>query len=234
MVFGNVLVIGNSGVRKSTRINAVLGDDKAKTSAGTEGTTKELEIYTSTDKNVRFRIIDTIGFEPSFAKRHKAIGEVKKWSKRAAKDGDPDTNINIIWFCVDGTAKKLFPQSIASLAKATSLWESIPIVVVITKSYSQTERPENIEIVEKAFSGQKKQPSAIIPVVADKYVISETSVVPEDGIGELIDVTNRLLPEGKRAAEEDVATFKLKRKRAMAQGIIGTSSFRPRLTSIGT
>ena len=228
MAFGNVLVIGNSGVGKSTLINAVLGEDKAVTSSGTEGTTKELKIYTSTDENVQFRVIDTIGFEPSLVKRRKAIDAVKKWSKQAAKDGDPDTDINVIWFCVDGTAKKLFPDSIAALSKATSLWKSIPIIVVITKSYSQMERPENIAVVKKAFSGHKKQPSAIIPVVADEYVISETSVVPEDGIAELIDVTNRLMPEGKRAAEEDVAAFKLKRKRAMARGIIGT------FTALGT
>lgn len=42
---GNVLVIGNSGVGKSTLINAVLGEQVAKTSWGTEGTTKELKIY---------------------------------------------------------------------------------------------------------------------------------------------------------------------------------------------
>lgn len=47
MAFGSVLVIGNSGVGKSTLINAVLGEDQAKTSASTEGTTKRLEIYTS-------------------------------------------------------------------------------------------------------------------------------------------------------------------------------------------
>lgn len=44
---GNVLVIGNSGVGKSTLINAVLGEEKAKTGWGTEGTTNYLEIYES-------------------------------------------------------------------------------------------------------------------------------------------------------------------------------------------
>lgn len=45
---GNVLVIGNSGVGKSTLINAVLGEDaekKAVTGRGIKGTTTELEIY---------------------------------------------------------------------------------------------------------------------------------------------------------------------------------------------
>ncbi|WP_198031353.1 GTPase [Jeotgalibaca sp. PTS2502] len=42
---GNVLVIGNSGVGKSTLINSVLGGEKAKTRYGTSGTTDKLELY---------------------------------------------------------------------------------------------------------------------------------------------------------------------------------------------
>lgn len=63
---GNVLVIGNSGVGKSTLINSVLGVEKAKTGYGTSGTTDKLELYQSED--IPFRIIDTVGFEPSLLK----------------------------------------------------------------------------------------------------------------------------------------------------------------------
>ena len=63
---GNVLVIGNSGVGKSTLINAVLGVEKTKTGAGISGTTDKLEIYES--EELPFRVIDTIGFEPSYLK----------------------------------------------------------------------------------------------------------------------------------------------------------------------
>ncbi|MGN1343692.1 MAG: GTPase, partial [Traorella sp.] len=44
---GNVLVIGNSGVGKSTLINAVLGEEVAPTGWGTSGLTGKLEIYES-------------------------------------------------------------------------------------------------------------------------------------------------------------------------------------------
>ena len=67
MEYGNVLVVGNSGVGKSTLINAVLGDDAkevAPTGIGISGTTKDLKIYE--DDSIPFRLIDTIGFEPSF------------------------------------------------------------------------------------------------------------------------------------------------------------------------
>ncbi len=222
---GNVLVIGNSGVGKSTLINAVLGSDVAKTGYGTRGVTDELEIYG--DDNSPFRIIDTIGFEPTFIKEKKAINAVKKWSKDSAKEGCEDTQINVIWFCVDGTSRKLFPKAIQSLSKATAMWKSVPVIVVITKSYSVPERKENIEMVQSAFASQTKYSKnlkKIIPVVASTYELNENAYAAPEGIAELIDATNELMPEGIRAGANDIAEFKLNRKRVLAQSVIGVAT----------
>lgn len=219
---GNVLVIGNSGVGKSTLINAVLGDEVAKTSWGDSGLTAKLDIY----EGDLFNVIDTIGFEPSIFKTNKAIAEVKKWSKKSAKEENEDQQINVIWFCVDGTSRKLFPKAIKDLAKATSMWKSVPIITVITKSYSVPEREENIKLVEHVFAKNKELNSKlryIIPVVASTYVLNEFASAPPEGITELIDATNELMPEGFKAAQKDVSRFNLGRKRAMAQGSIAAS-----------
>lgn len=221
---GNVLVIGNSGVGKSTLINSVLGEEKAKTGWGTKGTTDKLEIYES--HKVPFRIIDSIGFEPTFIKEQKAINAVKKWSKETAKEGHEDNQINVIWFCVDGTSRKLFPKAIESLSRATSMWKSVPVIVVITKSYSVPERKQNIEMVHNAFATQKKSMNLkkVIPVVAATYELNETAFAAPEGITELIDATNELMPEGLKAGVKDLADFKLNRKRSLAQSIIGAST----------
>ena len=222
---GNVLVIGNSGVGKSTLINSALGDNCAVTGFGTSGTTSRLEIYESNE--IPFRIIDTIGFEPSWFKEMKAIHAVRKWSKTSSKTGQEDTQINVIWFCVDGTSRKLFPKAIKDLSHATSMWPSVPVIVVITKSYSVPERSENIEMVHNAFAQQKrysKNLKAVIPVVAQTYQLNDTAYAPPEGITELIDATNALLPEGLQAAQTDIANFKLNRKRMLAHGIVGTAT----------
>lgn len=222
---GNVLVVGNSGVGKSTLINAVLGETVAKTGWGTEGTTSRLDIYEN--EKIPFRIIDTVGFEPSFIKKHSAINAIKKWSKGSAKDGKEENRINVIWFCIDGTSRKLFAETIKSLSSATKIWESVPIIVTITKSYSVPEREENIQMVNNAFAKQKhysKNLRKVIPVVASTYVINDTSYVAADGISELIDETNSLMPEGIRAAENDINSFKLNRKRVFAQSIVSTAT----------
>lgn len=222
---GNVLVIGNSGVGKSTLINSVLGDEKAKTGYGISGTTDKLEIYES--EEIPFRIIDTVGFEPSFIKERKAINAVKKWSKDSAKVGNEDNKINVIWFCVEGTTSKLFPKTIKDLLKATTMWKTVPIVVVITKSYSVPEREQNIKMVKDAFAAQKgysKNLKQIIPVVASTFTLNDTAFAPPEGITELIDATNELMPEGIKAGAHDVYEFKLKRKKALAQSIVAVST----------
>lgn len=221
---GNVLVIGNSGVGKSTLINSVLGEDVAPASWGTQGTTNKLEIYER--DNLPFRVIDTIGFEPSFFKKWQAINAVKKWSAKAAKDDNDNSKINVIWFCIDGTSRKLFSDSIKSLSAATSIWNSVPIIVVITKSYSVPERKENIEMVNNAFAKQKRSKNLkkVLPVVASTFVIDDDAYAAPYGITDLIDSTNDLMPEGFKAAENDIYTFKLNRKRALAYGTIATAT----------
>lgn len=221
---GNVLVIGNSGVGKSTLINAVLGEERANTGWGSQGTTQRLEIYENVE--IPFRIIDTVGFEPSFFKSFRAIEAVKKWSKESAKKGKEDAKINVIWFCVEGTSSKLFPKTIKDLLRATSMWKSVPIVVVITKSYSALERNRNIQMVKTAFERQKrfnKNLRAVVPVVAATYALNETAIAPPEGITELIDITNELMPEGIRAGEKDVSAYRLNRKRALAHSIVALS-----------
>ena len=222
---GNVLVIGNSGVGKSMLINAVLGEEKAETGWGTTGTTNKLTIYES--EQIPFRVLDTVGFEPSFIKEHRAINAVKKWSKDSAKAGKEDTQINVIWFCVEGTSSKLFPKTIESLSKSTSIWETVPVIVVITKSYAVPDRQKNIEMVNNAFAKQKRHSKnlrKVIPVVASTFVLNDSAFAAPVGISELIDATNELMPEGVKAGASDIAAFKLVRKRALAHGITGVAT----------
>lgn len=222
---GNVLVIGNSGVGKSTLINAVLGEYHAETGWGVNGTTKDITAYEN--NTVPFRLIDTAGFEPSRSKVAKLVRTIKKNSKERASDGNRDTDINVIWFCVDGTAAKLFKETIENFLEATSVWKSVPIFVVITKSYSFLDRDKNIEMVKDAFQTVKKNkriPKLIAPVVAESFYITEEAFSAPYGITELVTATNAILPDGIKAAEQDVADIVLERKRILSNSIIGSAT----------
>lgn len=221
---GNVLVIGNSGVGKSTLINAVLGNEVSIISQK-EDIAIEPNIY----EGEFFNIIDTVGFKPSILKTDKSVLAIKKWSKKSARKENEDKQINVIWFCVDGRSGNLISKDVKELSKSISVWKSVPIIVVITKSYAVPEREENIELVKTVFSKNKELNGRlrnIIPVVASNYVLNENASAPQEGITELIDATNELMPEGFKAAQKDVSKFNLNRKRIVVQSTI--------LASVGT
>ena len=222
----NVVVVGNSGVGKSTLINSLFQTYVAETSIG-EATTKELRVY-ETDA-LSFRIIDTIGFEPGVLNQSKAITALRKWSRDSIKNEDPTHQISMIWYCIDGTSRKMFKKNIDMLARATSVWKSVPIIVVITKSYSKPEREENIRMVYHAFKSHNKLSEnlkAIVPVVASTYKIDadlNINVTP-DGLGELLAETVKYLPEGMSATLVDKNYFYLQQKRGMAHSVVGASA----------
>lgn len=211
---GNVLLIGSSGVGKTTLIRAILADDQIEAVEKTDA----LRIYEN--DHIPFRLIDTIGFEPKHDRR--AVAAIQKWSRDSAKKGRTDTKIDLIWFCVDGTSGRIFEQTIRSVLKSVKMWKGVPIVMVITKSYSVPERENNSKLIQNALFKCKAglDVREILPVVAEVYRLDENAFAPPFGLDRLTEVTNALLPEGIRAGETAIQRQILLMKRGMAQGLI--------------
>lgn len=219
---GNVLVLGNAGVGKTTLINAVLGEKLGETGFGSQGTTKELKIY-ETDA-LPFRLIDSVGFEPTFFKRQQAVESVRKWTREGINDSKQ--RIDEVWFCIDGTAGKLFPNAIKNVAQAIKRWPSIPIIVVITKSFSEPDRSENIRMVNQAFADQNmmQRVKAVIPVVASIFRLNDEFYAAPYGITNLIDVTMNVMPEAIESSHKNVEDFKRHNKRVLAHSIVAAAT----------
>ena len=220
--YGNVLVIGSAGVGKSTLIEKVLGSSATQRSVRGHG---RIAVYESL--SIPFRVIDAGDIGGSCLARRAGSKAVKRWSKDNALDGNSDNDINVIWYCVEGKSRKLIRQQIADISRATSLWYSVPIIVVLTKSYSQLEREDNVQLVWDACSRRRRlrrNVRAVIPVVAETYQLSDTTFVSPEGIPQLIEATNEAMPEGIKAVGADIAAFTLKRRRAVARSIVAAST----------
>lgn len=216
----NILVLGASGAGKSTLIEAVSGAE-VKTGVG-ESTTQKIDVFESTIWPLRF--IDTKGFEYKYIEQIKTIRQIKKFTKeqieKSNSDKDNSVSIDAVWYCVEGTARKMFSYNIEMMNKAIKHWKNIPVFAVITKSYSETDIPENIEAISQAFAkGKSVNLKKIIPVVAKSYPINDEIVVDPKGIEDLCNSTLDCLEEAKKISEESISRMVLEQKRYTANAV---------------
>ena len=215
----NVIVIGNSGVGKSTLINSIFGNreepELAETGKG-EGITQKMDIYENDE--IGFRIIDTKGLEYTWVEQRKIRKQLKKWTKNCKMEENKSRQINAIWYCFDGNSGRSFADNIDTFYKILKVWKDVPLIAVITKSYFEQDDESNINMIRSTFEKKHKfNLKEIIPVVA----LSKDENCPSRNVDLLIEKTNALCPEGLQLGQDALTAFKLKQKRVMAQTFVG-------------
>lgn len=213
----NVLVLGASGAGKSTLIKAISGIE-VMTGVG-EGNTQRIQVYESQTWPIRF--IDTKGFEYNFLKQLQTIHQIKKYTKQQASETDENNpGIDAVWYCVDGTVRRMFADNIELMNKAIKGWKNVPVFSVLTKSYSEKDIPENIEAIQQAFAKSKSvNLKKIIPVVAEEYAINDEVTVMPKGIEELCVQTLDCVDEAKAINKENRERMVLLQKRYTANAV---------------
>lgn len=216
----NILVLGNSGAGKSTLIEAIAGVKK-NTRAG-EGDTPKIEVSESSIWPLR--CIDTKGFEYSIIEQIKTIRHVKKYTKTQINQSEKDSRekgIDAVWYCIEGTARRVFSHNVGMMNKAIKGWKNVPVFAVITKSFSQIEEEENIEAVEQAFAKNKSvNLQKIISVVAKPYPVNDDVIVQPKGIDELCNATLECAEYAKQINKENRERMVLEQKRFTANAIV--------------
>lgn len=217
----NVLVLGASGAGKSTLIKAISGTEIL-TGVG-EGQTQKIDVYESNTWPIR--CIDTKGFEYNILEQWKTIKQVKKYTKEQILTNDAvdseNLGIDVVWYCIEGTARRTFSHNIELMNKATKGWKNIPVFAVITKSYSELDIPENIEQVQQAFAKSRKvNLKKIIPLVAEEYSINNEFKVEPRGIGELCIATLDCAEEAKNINENNRKRMIIEQKRYTSNALV--------------
>lgn len=218
----NVLVLGASGAGKSTLIKSISGIEVA-TGVG-EGNTQKIEVYES--KTWPLRFIDTKGFEYNFFKQLQTIHQIKKYTKQQTAEKDEnEPGIDAVWYCVDGTVRRMFSDNIELMNKAIRGWKKVPVFAVLTKSYSEKDIPENIEVLQQVFAKSKSvNLKKIIPVVAEEYAINDDISVMPKGIEELCAQTLECADEAKAINKENRERMVLLQKRHTANVVTAGSA----------
>ena len=186
----NVLMVGKTGVGKSTLINAVFGEKAAKTGSGKPVTQEISEIKV----NPNFSIYDTKGLEmKDFEFIYADIANfLEEDSKKRA-----DEQIHIVWFCVAEPGRRIEEGE----KKLFDLFGQKDYTTIVAITKAQQDKDENGE----NFSDKVKSEFGINDKYTQRVVALEIedddgNIKPLKGIDELIKKTYDALPEPSKQA----------------------------------
>lgn len=132
--FPNILLIGKSGIGKSSLINTIFGSDVADVN-DTEPCTRGFKPYMGKKYNKNINIIDSEGYEISTNESNNSFNifeeRVKEYIKEKEKNKE---KIHVVWFCISVASNRIEDMDISILKSIYSMTElDKKVCVVLTK-----------------------------------------------------------------------------------------------------
>lgn len=188
----NILLLGSTGVGKSTLINCVLKLDKnsknyAKCGKGEPVTLGEPHPYTS-EKVKGLKLWDSQGIDKSSYDINHLKKSVKNLIQNNAQKNDPDNFIHCIWYCVTQHRFETIERDFLMDLIDTYHDKTLPIVIVYTQCLYEGDGEKMKEEIDKICKEKRKL--EIIPILAkDKKVGSKEkpTVIHKFGIDKLLE-----------------------------------------------
>ena len=215
----NVMVLGKTGVGKSTLINNMFSAHLAETGVG-KPVTKEIQKFEK--PGLPLAIYDTPGLELDGSNAlEQLLEDVTAIIKSGRKSGDVNQMVHCLWYCIATPSHRFESAEIEFLRRVSAQsGTGIPVIVVLTQSYSK----RDAEAMRKAVEAEKLGVVDVVPVLAEPFVIDEAfpAILPY-GLDSLAEVTYRVIPEEVREAFVVVGKdLALKKKRA--RRLVATAS----------
>ncbi|MFB0918347.1 MAG: 50S ribosome-binding GTPase [Clostridiaceae bacterium] len=183
MVPMNIMIIGKTGVGKSTLINSIFREELATTGIG-KPVTEHLQKITK--DNIPIVIYDTKGLELSGSSQKKVQTEINDELVRLSNLGEKD-KIHAIWYCINAASNRVEEAEIDWI-KELSI--KVPVIVVLTLSIHE----ESSEELKKYIENQGLRISGVIRVLSKDYNFGAFKI-KSFGLKELVKITYEVISE---------------------------------------
>lgn len=204
----NILIAGKTGVGKSTLINSVFQGNMAETGQGKPVTQTTKEI---TKEGIPVSIFDTRGLETK--EYREIINELKTFVSQRRNETDVNRQIHVAWVCITEDSRRVED---AEIELVDMLSEYVPVIGIITKARAdngfQTE-------VKKLLPNTRN----VIRVRAIAETLDEGMTLPQMNLDKLVELTEEVIPDGRRNAFAAAQKASIKQKVSRAQAVIAAS-----------
>lgn len=173
----NIVLVGPSGVGKSTLINSVLELDKAHSAkeGEAEPCTMGKPQYFESLKVTFLRLGDSQGIEKGSYGIESVVKDVKNFIESKLLTKDPDQFVHCIWYCITGARfEDVEKKSLEELAKIYNN-NTLPIIVVYTKAMM----PHLYKPIEAKVE-ELKRGLSFVPVISKDIEIEDDDEDDED------------------------------------------------------